>query len=159
MKVLAGLALLGTGFLVSTGNPETPHVEVSGVSVTSTTATTQPKLEYRAPSQAQSSSSPATADTSPPTVPPLPPTTLPKPIFGPGTYVVGTNLPPGNYTIRSVADGGCWIESPVESTPDRGSLSWAVTLANVGPGATFSIPVQAKGFAVLAGAGCLEFSR
>lgn len=158
MKVLAGFALLGAGFLV-TGNPETPQIEVSGASATSTTLVTTPKLEYNAPSQAQSSSSSVAVATLPPTVQTLPPPTRPKPIFGPGSYVVGTNLPPGNYVIRSVADGGCWLEAPLESTPDRGSLSWATTLANVGPGATFSIPSGAKGFSVLAGSGCLEFSQ
>lgn len=158
MKVLAGLALLGAGFLV-TGNSETPQIEVSEISVTSTTIPTPVANPAPAAAVARGGSPRPVPETAPPTAATLPPTTLPRPIFGPGSYVVGSNLPPGNYTIRSVADGGCWAEIPVESTPDRGSLPWATTLANVGPGATFSIPSQAKGFTVLAGSGCLEFSQ
>lgn len=96
----------------------------------------------------------------PPTAPPTTlyvapvPTTLPR-VYGPGLHKIGTDLPPGTYTLTEST--GCWFELPIETTPDRGSLPWVATYGNVGVGAQIVIPTEAIGFTVLAGPGCVAY--
>ena len=151
MFAKAAVVLAGLGVFV-VAQPGNPSVQIQSAPTTvATVPTTLPPVVIQAPAPVA-----VKAPKIPPTqatLPPPPVSTTLKPLYGPGSYLVGSGIQPGTYVVTSV----CTFELPAESTPNRGTYPWATTYSNVGRGATITIPQEAIGLSVVAWAGC-EFS-